>query len=43
MKEWPKVTFMKDWVKPLYIGYLQVLDLPQNLFPFPRVGHFKIG
>ena len=33
VKEWREVTFMKEWVKPLYIGYLQALDLPQNLFP----------
>ena len=34
---------MKEWVKPLYIGYLQALDLPKNLFPFPRTGHLKIS
>ena len=26
-KEWREVTFMKQWVKPLYMGYLQALDL----------------
>ena len=31
MKEWREVTIIKEWVKSLYIGYLQVLDLPQNL------------
>ena len=34
---------MKEWVKPLYIGYHQALDLPKNLFPFPRTGHLKIS
>ena len=34
---------MKEWVKPLYIGYHQALDLPKNLFPFPRMGHLKIS
>ena len=34
---------MNEWAKPLYIGYLQVLDLPQYLFPFPRTGHLKIS
>ena len=43
MKEWHEVTFMKEWVKPLYIGYHQALDLPKNLFPFPRTGHLKIS
>ena len=42
VKEWREVTFMKEWVKPLYICYLQALDLPQDLFPFPRTGHLKI-
>ena len=41
MKEWGEVTFMKEWVKALYIGYHQALDLPKNLFPFPRTGHLK--
>ena len=39
-KEWRKVTFMKDWVKSLYIGYLQALDLPQNIFPL-QTGAFE--
>ena len=43
MKEWREVTFMKEWVKPLYIGYHQALELPKNLFPFPRTGHLKIS
>ena len=43
VKELREVTFMKEWVKPLYIGYLQALDLPQNLFSFPRTGHLKIS
>ena len=43
VKEWREVTFMKEWVKALYIGYHQVLDLPKNLFPFPRTGHLKIS
>ena len=34
---------MKEWVKPLYIGYHQALELPKNLFPFPRTGHLKIS
>ena len=34
---------MKEWVKALYIGYHQALDLPKNLFPFPRTGHLKIS
>ena len=34
---------MKDWVKPLYIGYHQALQLPKNLFLFPRMGHLKIS
>ena len=25
MKEWREVTFMKEWVKPLYIGLTEVL------------------
>ena len=33
---------MKERVTPLYIGYHQALELPQNLFPFPRTGHLKI-
>ena len=42
VSEWREVTFMKEWVNPCtYIGYLQALDLPQNLFPFPRTGHMK--
>ena len=43
MKEWREVTFMKEWVKPLYIGYHQALDLPQNLFPFPRMVQISLG
>ena len=43
MKEWREVAVMKEWVEPLYIGYLQALDLPKNLFPFPRAGHLKIS
>ena len=43
MKEWREVTFMKEWVKALYIGYHQALDLPKNLFLFPRTGHLKIS
>ena len=43
MKEWRGITFMKEWVKPLYIGYLQALDLHQNLFPFPRTVQLKIS
>ena len=43
VKEWREVTFMKEWVKALYIGYHQALDLPKNLFPFPRTGHLKIS
>ena len=43
VKEWREVTFMKEWVKPLYIGYHQALDLPKKLFPFPRTGHLKIS
>ena len=43
-KKGPKeVNFMKELVEPLYISYLQALDLPQNLFPFPRTGHLKIS
>ena len=34
---------LKEWVKPLYIGYHQALELPKNLFPFPRTGHLKIS
>ena len=30
--DWREVTFMKEWVKPLYIGYDQALELPKNLF-----------
>ena len=43
VKEWREVTFMKEWVKPLYIGYHQALELPKNLFPFLRTGHLKIS
>ena len=43
MKEWREVTLMKEWVKPLYIGYHQALELPKTLFPFPRTGHLKIS
>ena len=35
-------NFMKELVEPLYISYLQALDPPQNLFPFPRTGHLKL-
>ena len=31
VKEWREVTFMKEWVKPLYIGYLQALDLQEQV------------
>ena len=34
---------MKEWVKPLYNGYHQALELPKNPFPFPRTGHLKIS
>ena len=34
---------MKEWVKALYIGYHQALDLPKNLFPFPRTVQLKIS
>ena len=34
---------MKEWMKPLYIGYLQALDLSHNLFPFPRTVQLKIS
>ena len=43
VNEWRKVTFMKEWVKPLYISSLWALDLPQNLFPSPRTGHLKFA
>ena len=43
MKEWREVTFMKEWVKALYIGYHQALDLPKKLFPFPRTVQLKIS
>ena len=43
MKEWREVTFIEKWVKALYIGYHQELDLPQNLFPFPRTVQLKIS
>ena len=43
VKEGREVTFMKEWVKSLYIGYLQALDLSQNAFPFLRTGHLKIS
>ena len=43
VKEWREVTFMKEWVKALYIGYHQELDLPKNLFPFPRTVQLKIS
>ena len=43
MKEWREVTFMKEWMKALYSGYHQALDLPQNLFPFPRTVQLKIS
>ena len=43
MKEWREVTFMKEWVKALYIGYHQELDLPKNLFPFLRMVQLKIS
>ena len=43
MKEWREVTFMKECLKPLYIGYLQALDLPQHLDLFPRSSHLKIS
>ena len=42
MKEWRKVTFMKEWVKPLCIGYHQALELPKNLIPSLRTSHLKI-
>ena len=32
VKEWREVTFMKEWVKALYIGYHQALDLPKSFF-----------
>ena len=41
MKEWREVTFMKEWVKPLFIGYLQALDLPQNIFSVSENGPFE--
>ena len=34
---------MTEWVKALYIGDHQALDLPKNLFPFPRTGHLEIS
>ena len=43
VEEWREVTFMKEWVKPLYICYLQALDLPKNIFPCPRTGHLRIS
>ena len=43
VKEWRDVTFMKEWVKPMYIGYHQALELPKNLFPFSRTRHLKIS
>ena len=43
VKEWCEVTVMKEWVNPLYICYLQVLDLPQYHVPFPRTGYLKIS
>ena len=43
LKEWREVTFMKEWVKPLHIGYHQALELPKNFFPFPRTDHLKIS
>ena len=42
MKEWREVTFMKEWVKALYIGYHQALELPKKLFLFLATGHLKI-
>ena len=43
VNEWREVTFMKEWVRTLYIGYLQALDLRQNLFLFASTGHLKIS
>ena len=28
VKEWREVTFMKEWVKPLYIGSPMSVELP---------------
>ena len=42
VKKWREVTFMKEWMKPLYFGYLQALNLPQYLVSFPRMSHLKI-
>ena len=36
-----EVTFMKEWVKPLYIGYHQALELPKNLFSVSENGPFE--
>ena len=41
MKEWREVTFIKEWVKPLFIGYIQALDLPQNIFFVSESGPFE--
>ena len=35
------VTFMKALVKPLYIGYLQALDLTQKPFSVSENGPFE--
>ena len=42
VEERREVTFRKERVKPLYIGYLQALDLPKTPFLFPRTGDLKI-
>ena len=34
-----ELTFIKELVKPPYIGYLQPLDLPLGNVPFLSTGH----
>ena len=40
VKEWRKVTFMKEWMKPLYIAYHQALDFPKT-FSVTENGPFE--
>ena len=37
------LSWKSEWNKPLHISYLQALDLPKYLVPFPRMGHLKIS
>ena len=41
MKEWDKVTFMKEWMKALFVGLILAPTDQRCLVSFPSYGRFN--